>query len=275
MNQARPGVGSPDVPAVGAGEVSSAYAEPVVSGEDVDTSVFDERTRQEAREIAARYPWARSGLLPMLHLVQSVQGYVSQAGIAFCAEELGLTTAEVTGVVTYYTMIKRRPCGEHLVSVCTNTLCAALGGDEIYRRLSKHLGKRGRPLGNEETAGEPGKPGSVTLEHVACAAACDLAPVVQVNYEFYDKQTPESAVGLVKALRAGERPAPSRGAPLSSFREIERQLAGFFDNLEAEVAGPSAAEETLRGARLAEANGWAEPPMPEHAPLPPQEEEEK
>ena len=236
----------------------------------VDTSVFDETTRQRAAQIIARYPQSRSALLPLLHLVQSVQGYVSRAGIVFCAEQLELTTAEVSAVATFYTMYKRKPGGEHLVSVCTNTLCAALGGDDIYARLRKRLG-----VGHEETAGRPGERGSITLEHAECLAACDLAPVLQVNYEFYDKQTPKSAVALVKALRASERPAPSRGATLSSFREIERQLAGFFDNLEAEVAGPSAAEETLRGARLAEAEGWAAPPMPEHAPLPPREEKEK
>src|ERR671938_1631908 len=82
------------------------------------------QTEAEAREIIARYPQPRSALLPMLHLVQSVQGYVSQAGIAFCAQQLGITTAEVSAVVTFYTMYKRKPGGEHLVSVCTNTLCA-------------------------------------------------------------------------------------------------------------------------------------------------------
>ncbi|MGH3897626.1 MAG: NAD(P)H-dependent oxidoreductase subunit E, partial [Pseudonocardiaceae bacterium] len=97
-----------------------------------DSTVFDEQTRQRAKEIIARYPQPRSALLPLLHLVQSVQGHVSQAGIVFCAQLLEITTAEVSGVVTFYTMYKRKPSGEHLVSVCTNTLCAALGGDEIY-----------------------------------------------------------------------------------------------------------------------------------------------
>ena len=96
--------------------------------------VFDELTRQRTKEIIARYPESRSALLPLLHLVQSVEGYVSQDGIRFCAEALGLSTAEVSAVATFYTMYKRNPCGEHLVSVCTNTLCAALGGDAIYAR---------------------------------------------------------------------------------------------------------------------------------------------
>jgi NADH-quinone oxidoreductase subunit E len=231
--------------------------------------LFDELTRHRAEEIIARYPRSRSALLPLLHLVQSVQGYVSQQGIEFCAEQLGLTTAEVSAVATFYTMYKRRPGGEHLVSVCTNTLCAALGGDEIYRRICAHLGTPGRPLGHEQTAGEPGSPGSITVEHAECLAACDLAPVLQVNYEYFDRQTPESAIELVDALCRGEKPHPSRGAPLTDWRTVELELAGFYHDLAASAEGPSAADETLVGARLAEANGWTAPPMPEHLELPP------
>jgi NADH-quinone oxidoreductase subunit E len=230
----------------------------------VDTGVFDEQTRQRAQEVIARYPQPRSALLPLLHLVQSVQGHVSQAGIVFCAQLLEMTTAEVTGVVTFYTMYKRNPGGEHLVSVCTNTLCAALGGDDIYARLRKRLG-----VGHEETAGRPGSRGSITLEHAECLAACDLAPVLQVNYEFYDNQTPESAVALVDALRSGERPAPTRGAPLTDWRTAELQLAGFFgepQQLRDAVDAPSAAKETLAGNRLAEEKQWQAPAMPDKPP---------
>lgn len=231
---------------------------PVVDG------VFDDLTRQRAREIIARYPQSRSALLPLLHLVQSVQGHVSQDGIAFCAQLLGITTAEVSAVVSFYTMYKRAPGGEHLVSVCTNTLCAVLGGDEIYARLCKRLG-----VGHEETAGRPGSKGSVTLEHAECLAACDLAPVLQVNYEFYDNQTPESAVALVDELRRGDRPAPTRGAPLTDWRGAELQLAGFFgepQQLRDAVDAPSAAPETLAGNRLAEEKGWQAPAMPDKPP---------
>jgi NADH-quinone oxidoreductase subunit E len=225
-----------------------------------DLSVFDGIV-DKARAIVARYPQSRSALLPMLHLVQSVQGYVSQAGVQFCANELHLAPAEVSAVVTFYTMYKRKPCGEHLVSVCTNTLCAALGGDEIYKTLREHLGEDGKPLAHEGTAGTPGEPGSVTVEHAECLAACDLAPVLQVNYEFYDNQTPEKAVDLVDALRRGEKPAPDRGAPLTDFKDISLQLAGFFER-ESDVDGPSAAIETLRGAQLANDSGWTAPAMP-------------
>src|SRR6195952_2722423 len=177
-----------------------------------------EQTDAEAREIIARSPQPRSALLPMLHLVQSVQGYVSPEGVGFCAGHLGLTKAEVGAVATFYTMYKRHPTGRHLVSVCTNTLCAVLGGQRIYDAVSTELG-----VGHDQTAPD----GSVTLEHAECLAACDYAPVVTVDYEFYDQKDVDSARALVAALRRGETPPPTRGAPLTDFRGVSRQLAGF------------------------------------------------
>ncbi|HSP36435.1 MAG TPA: NADH-quinone oxidoreductase subunit NuoE [Frankiaceae bacterium] len=192
-----------------------------------------EETRAAAQEIIARYPEgrSRSALLPMLHLVQAEEGYVTPAGIAFCAEVLGLTKAEVGAVATFYTMYKRRPTGEYLVSVCTNLSCQILGGEEIYARLSRRLG-----VGHDETTPD----GLVTLEHAECLAACDYAPVVTVNYEFFDNQTPETAEELIDLLHRGERPTPVRGAQVCSFKEISRQLAGFRDpRPEAALAGLS------------------------------------
>jgi NADH-quinone oxidoreductase subunit E len=238
---------------------------PVVAEQSPLTPVFDETTRRRTAEIIGRYPQSRSALLPLLHLVQSVEGYVSQDGIRYCAEVLELTTAEVSAVATFYTMYKRTPCGQHLVSVCTNTLCAALGGDAIYARLSEKLG-----VGHEETAGEPGTEGSITLEHAECLAACDLAPVLQVNYEYFDNQSVASAEELVDALVRGERPEPTRGAPLTDLRTVELELAGFFPELATSVAGNSMSPETLRGAHLATERGWVAPAMPDSPPaLPP------
>src|SRR6195952_4940339 len=118
-----------------------------------------EQTRLEAREIMARYPVARSALLPMLHLVQSVEGYVSPEGIALCSEELGLTKAEVGAVATFYTMYRRRPAGTYHVGVCTNTLCAVMGGDEILAALEEHTG-----LHHDQTSPD----GTISLEHIEC-----------------------------------------------------------------------------------------------------------
>ena len=266
----------PDVDVHAASPLSRAENEALTVGATPDLSVFGPDVIAKAQAQIATYPESRSALLPMLHLVQSVEGYVSQAGIQFCADQLRLSNAEVSAVATFYTMYKRKPCGEHLVSVCTNTLCAMLGGDAIYERLRTHLSTDGTPLKHEDTSGTPGEPGSITLEHAECLAACDLGPVLQVNYEFYDNQTVESAVELVDALRRGEKPAPTRGAPLTSLREVELELAGFYPEEEqafrARIDGPSAAVETLRGAQLAADSGWTAPAMPEKVPALPEVE---
>ncbi|MDQ0788511.1 NADH-quinone oxidoreductase subunit E [Streptomyces sp. B3I8] len=201
------------------------------------------RLERDAREIVARYPDSRSALLPMLHLVQSEEGYVTRTGMRFCAELLGLTTAEVTAVATFYTMYRRRPSGDYQVGVCTNTLCAVMGGDAIYSALQEHLG-----VGNGETTDD----GKVTLEHIECNAACDFAPVVMVNWEFFDNQTVESARRLVDELRAGAEVSPTRGAPLCTFKETARILAGFPDAREGAVAASGGAgHASLTGLRLA------------------------
>jgi NADH-quinone oxidoreductase subunit E len=260
----------PDTDVNAASPLSTAENKALTEPAMPDLSVFGPDIVAKAAVQIATYPESRSALLPMLHLVQSVEGYVSQAGIQFCANQLSLSTAEVSAVATFYTMYKRKPCGEHLVSVCTNTLCAMLGGDDIYRKLTEHLSNDGDPLKHEDTSGTPGEPGSITLEHAECLAACDLGPVLQVNYEFYDNQTVESAVELVDALRRGEKPAPTRGAPLTDLKTVELELAGFYPEEEADfrarVDGPSAAVETLRGAQLAADRGWTAPAMPEKAP---------
>ncbi|NMO03802.1 NADH-quinone oxidoreductase subunit NuoE [Gordonia sp. TBRC 11910] len=177
------------------------------------------RLAAEAADIIGRYPQSRSALLPLLHLVQSVDGYITRAGVTFCAEQLGLTAAQVASVATFYSMYRREPTGEYLIGVCTNTLCAVLGGDEILASLTEHLGV------------EPGgttADGRITVEHVECNAACDFAPVVMVNWEFYDNQTPTSATELAEDLRAGIAPPPSRGSTtLCSFRQTARLLAGL------------------------------------------------
>lgn len=201
------------------------------------------RLEADAKEVIARYPDSRSALLPLLHLVQSEEGHVTRTGQRFCAEMLGLTTAEVNAVATFYTMYRRKPSGDYQVGVCTNTLCAVMGGDAIFEELQAHLG-----VGNDETTGD----GKVTLEHIECNAACDYAPVVMVNWEFFDNQTPESARRLVDDLRAGRVVAPTRGAPLCTFKETARMLAGFPDEREGAVEATGAGgPATMTGLRLA------------------------
>jgi NADH-quinone oxidoreductase subunit E len=204
------------------------------------------RLDAEAAEIIGRYPRSRSALLPLLHLVQAEEGFVSDDGIAFCAAHLGLTEAEVSAVVSFYTMYKRCPVGEYHVGVCTNTLCAVMGGDEILAGLREHLG-----VGDDE----PTPDGKVSLEHVECNAGCDYAPVVMVNWEFFDNMTPGSAKELVDGLRAGQDVAPSRGAPrLVTWKQAARILAGYPDGQA--TGGHTAGPPTLAGLRIAKEQGW-------------------
>ena len=209
---------------------------------------LDASTVAELREITTRYPQPQSALLPMLHLVQSAQGRVTAEGIEVCADILGLTAAEVSGVATFYTMYKRRPVGDYHVGVCTNTLCAVMGGDAIFDRLKDHL-----DVGNDETTDD----GKITLEHVECNAACDYAPVVMVNWEFMDNQTPESATRLVDDLRAGAEVRSTRGPRICTWREAERVLAGFPDDRADE--GPAAGPATLLGLEIAREKNWRAP----------------
>lgn len=214
---------------------------------------LSEQTIGELHEIAARYPEARSGLLPMLHLIQSAQGKVTAEGIEACSRILGITAAEVSGVATFYTMYKRKPAGDYHVGVCTNTLCAVMGGDLILERLKDHL-----DVGNDETAEQrSGDRASVSLEHIECNAACDYAPVMMVNWEFMDNMTPTSAVDLVEDLRAGKEVHSTRGPKLCTFREAERVLAGYNDGLADE--GPSGGPPSLVGLKIARERGWTAP----------------
>jgi NADH-quinone oxidoreductase subunit E len=213
---------------------------------------LDPATYAELEEIAARYPQPRSGLLPMLHLVQSAEGRVTSRGIEACAAVLGISAAEVSGVATFYTMYKRRPVGDYHVGVCTNTLCAIMGGDLIFERLKDHL-----EVGNDETTDD----GKITLEHIECNAACDYAPVMTVNWEFMDNMTPESATQLVDDLRSGAEVHSTRGPRLCTWREAERVLAGFPDDLAGE--GPSAGPASLVGLKIARDQGWTAPSVRE------------
>jgi NADH-quinone oxidoreductase subunit E len=234
-----------------------------------------EKLLAPALEIIARYPAgrSRSALLPLLHLVQTEEGYVSPSGVAFCADVLSINKAQVGAVATFYTMYKRRPTGEYLVSVCTNTLCNMMGGQDVYDQVSEHLG-----VGHDGTTAD----GKITLEHAECLAACDYAPVVTVNYDFaVDQATPDSAIELVEQLRKGDRPAPIRGARLCSLRDMQHQLAGFADGRDGAVADGPAGAPTLRGVTLAQQHGVAvanfdlDTPINKTKPSPREEQEQQ
>jgi NADH-quinone oxidoreductase subunit E len=218
------------------------------------------RLKADAVEITARYPKARSALLPLLYLVQAEEGYVSTDGIRFCAEVLGITETEVRGVSTFYTMYKHTPAADFQVGVCTNTTCAIMGGDQIYAELAEHLGGPGAAEeaahGHHDIKSADGKVG---LDRLECNAACDYAPVIMVNWEFFDNQTPDSARQLVDDLRAdGESVRPTRGpARLCTWKQANRILAGFGDGQATD--GPSAGPASLVGLKLAKERGWKAP----------------
>ncbi len=207
-------------------------------------SSVDPTLNQEImNSIVARYPRKRSAIMPLLHYVQSVAGYVTNSGIENIAEILEIATAEVSAVATFYTQYKRNPIGEYHLGVCTNTLCAVMGGDAIFSALKEHLG-----IENDGVTAD----GKVSLEHIECNAACDYAPVVMANWEFYDNQTVESAKALVDGARAGNPPAPTRGPNrLVTYKQASAVLAGLDDGLAGE--GVQAGSPTLLGLKIARA----------------------
>ena len=214
---------------------------------DTASSITD-ATVEEMRQIAARYPEPRSALLPMLHLVQSVDGRISPRGIEACAEVLGISTAQVAGVATFYTMYVRKPGGKHHVGVCTTALCAVMGGDILLDEVSEKLG-----VGEGETTAD----GMFTLERIECNAACDYAPVMMVDWEFMDNMDPVKAATMIDELAAGRPVQSTRGPVLSGWRNTERMLAGFPDGRADE--GPSAGPASLLGLQIAEERGWRAP----------------
>lgn len=200
-----------------------------------------ETTRQELQELADKYPVARSALNPMLHLVQSYEGYVSPEGIEMCAEVLGLAPAEVAAVATFYTMYKRRPVGEHHIGVCVNPQCGILGGEAVFEALCSKLG-----VGNDETTED----GKFTIERIECQAACTHAPVMTVDWEYMDDVSVDSAREIVDKLAAGEEVTSTRGPVIRDFKATERTLAGFDDGL-GDAGGNNADAVMLRGLKVA------------------------
>ena len=148
-----------------------------------------------AKEIIGRYPVPRSALVPLVHLAQEQDGYVTEDAMEHVAELLGCTPAEVYGTATFYEMFKFHPCGKYVVSICTNIACLLLGADELLEHAERSLGVR---------AGATTEDGTITLEDVECIAACTLAPCIQVNYRYFANQTPESFDALMADVRGGK-----------------------------------------------------------------------
>lgn len=204
-------------------------------------------TRQQMQDLMAKYPDPRSALLPMLHLALADDGAVTPGGIETCAELLDLTPAEVSAVATFYTMYKRHGVGEYHVGICVNPGCGLLGGNELWRIATEELG-----IGNDEVTPD----GTFSLERIECQAACTHAPVVTVNWEFLDDQTPESLRAMLDTLASGGEVMATRGPAVRTFRDTERTLAGFDDGL---AGAPAIDDKMLAGLRVARERGMAAP----------------
>jgi NADH-quinone oxidoreductase subunit E len=152
---------------------------------------FTPANLEKAREIIARYPHKKSATLPLLHLAQDQDGWVTPAAMEEVAELLDLTPAVVLGTCSFYTMFKREPVGKLIVSVCTNASCLVNRGPELLEHLERRYADDA----------------DLMVEEVECIAACDLAPVMQVNYEFHGPLTPDSAVTIIDEYKAGVRTA--------------------------------------------------------------------
>ena len=208
-------------------------------------------TREAAAALVRRYPVARSALLPLLHLVQADHGHITDEGITFCAESLGLTKAEVGAVATFYTMFKRQPVGDWLLSVCTNPTCKIAGAQQIYDSYVEACGG-----GHVDPDGE-----GVMVEHAECLGICDAAPVVQINYEMFGPVTQDEATALLTQSKAGDPPASNwSGEVPRTFREVERELSGIDDGVDVYLA--EAAKRQATESAVAPALRWGETDIP-------------
>jgi NADH-quinone oxidoreductase subunit E len=188
---------------------------------DVEGPVLSDEARGIAARIVARYPSPRSALVPLLYLVQSEVGWVPHQGMREVGELLGLTTAEVEAVATFYTMLKLHPCGKYVISVCTNPSCSLLGGRRLYERAKEVLGE-----GSDRVTED----GLFTVEEEECLAACDQAPVVALNYVYYDRVTEDGLDRMIESIREGRVPEAARGGVPGELKEVSRTLAGFGPN---------------------------------------------
>ena len=179
-------------------------------------TVLSSEDRALADAIVAKYPNHRSATLPLLFLVQSVEGYVTEEGMREVADILGLTPAQVLASASFYTMLKKRPQGEYLVSICRNISCTHRGASRVIEAAEGALGI---------ATGETTPDGRFSLEAAECLGTCDGAPSMQINYEdFYDVM-PDDVVALIDKLKGGEAVRSVRGDTVKTAKEIARETA--------------------------------------------------
>ena len=147
-----------------------------------------------ARQVIARYPRPKSALIPLLHIAQEQEGWVSDDAMEHIAELIGITPAEVLGTASFYEMFKRRPVGRYVINVCTSIACHVMGGDDLLEHFEERLGIR---------TGSTTDDGVFTLQRVECIAACTEAPCLQANYRYRYRVSHDDADRMIEELRAG------------------------------------------------------------------------
>jgi NADH-quinone oxidoreductase subunit E len=184
-----------------------------------------------AQEIIARYPRPRSALIPLLHLAQEQDGYVTEDAMAHLGELVGITPAEVLGTCSFYEMFKLHPVGKYVVNICTDISCMLLGGFELLEHAEEVL---------DVKAGNTTADGVFTLEDVECQAACTEAPCLQVNYRYFTNVEPAALDQLLDDLRAGrlDEDVPAHG----TLHRIRQHIPG---DRAAGVALPDAGREPV------------------------------
>jgi NADH-quinone oxidoreductase E subunit len=189
--------------------------------------LFEGGAADDATAIVARYPKGRerSAIMPLLYLAQSIEGQVSREALREIGQLLGITTAEVESVASFYTMYRLRPTGEHLVNVCTNLACMLRGAKGVLEAAREAAGLTpGQELSDD---------GKVTLHEEECLGVCDFAPAVQIDFANHDNVSPARVRELIASLRSGVVPEPSRGPAMKSFAHASRVLAGLKEAAEA------------------------------------------
>lgn len=185
-----------------------------------------------AREIIARYPRPKSALVPLLHLAQEQDGYVTREAMVHIGELVGVTSAEVYGTASFYEMFRFEPVGKYLINICGTMSCALMGAHELMHRAEEKLGVK---------AGGTTSDGLITLAHAECQAACTEAPCLQVNYRYRYRVTPEQVEHLIDDLRAGRlaEEIPPHGTLARVRQSVSAERFVGAVSPDAEVAQPS------------------------------------
>lgn len=187
-----------------------------------------------AREIISRYPRPKSALIPLLHLAQETDGYVTNEAMEVIAGLVDVTPAEVLGTASFYEMFKFHPTGDYLINICTNISCLLVGGEELFEHAEQTLGVR---------SGGTTSDGRFTLEDVECVAACTEAPCFQVNYRYVHRADAETFDEVVADLRAGRRPsalADDGHDDVATHGTLARTRQHISDDRRAGVVAPEA-----------------------------------